>query len=184
MVSGTGNWRFCRASPNRGWWLAKLDLNKHTIIQKIIAALSLELESYTSSAKTAFAAATDEQSKAENKYDTRALEASYLARGQSIQALEIMRAIQNYETMPVREFIAKAPIDVGALVELAGKDGRTFYFVGPSGGGTELEIEGHCVLVITPGSPMAQQLMGKRRGESLQIKVGRTTDRYEIAAVL
>jgi transcription elongation GreA/GreB family factor len=159
-------------------------LNKRIIIQKIIAALALDLESYTSSAKTAFAAATDEQSKAENKYDTRALEASYLARGQSIQALEIMRAIQHYETMPVRDFIAKAPIDIGALVELSRNGESTFYFVGPHAGGTELDVEGECVLVITPGSPMAQQLMGKRCGDSLQIKVGRAVDRYEIATVL
>lgn len=159
-------------------------MNKRTIIQKIIAALAVDLESYTSSAKTAFAAATDEQSKAENKYDTRALEASYLARGQGIQALQIMRAIQHYETMPVRDFIAKAPIDLGALVELSRNGESTFYFVGPHAGGTELDVDGQCVLVITPGSPMAQQLMGKRCGDGLQIKVGRTTDRYEIAAVL
>ena len=159
-------------------------MNKRNIIQKIIAALAVDLESYTSSAKTAFAAATDEQSKAENKYDTRALEASYLARGQSIQALEIMRAIQHYETMPVRDFIAKAPIEIGALVELSLKGESTFYFIGPHGGGTELEVDGECVLVITPGSPMAQQLLGKRSGDALQIKVGRSTDRYEIAAVL
>ena len=169
-----------------GWFARKLRgtlLNKRTIIEKIIAVLTAELDSYTQSARAAFTAATDEQSKAEGKYDTRAIEASYLARGQSIQAREIMQALQQYETLPVRDFIATAPIDIGAVVELEGKSGRTFYFVGPRGGGTEVECEGRTVLVLTPQSPMGQQLVGRKCGERLQIKVGRSGESYEITAV-
>jgi transcription elongation GreA/GreB family factor len=159
-------------------------LNKQTIIRKIIEALSVELGSYTSSAKTAFAAATDEQSKAENKYDTRALEASYLARGQSIQALEIMRAIHSFETMPVRDFDAKAKIETGALVEVKGAREISRYFLANHGGGTEVEVEGKSILVITPGAPMAVELIGKKRGDFAQIKSGRSVERFEILAVV
>lgn len=47
------------------------------------------------------AAWAGEQNKAENKYDTRALEAGYLARGQSHQAVEVMQAMQRYENAGV-----------------------------------------------------------------------------------
>ena len=64
------------------------------------------------------AEATHEQSKAENKYDTRGPEASYLARGQSRQAAEIQAAIAAFEKLDTRKFGAGEPIDVGAFVEL------------------------------------------------------------------
>src|SRR5689334_15606079 len=87
----------CR-QPNRCRGLRKLarlaqsphaaSLNKLRLIEEIITALEAELANYARSARAAHAEATDEQSKAENKYDTRGLEASYLARGQSRQAAE------------------------------------------------------------------------------------------------
>ena len=58
-------------------------MNKRAIIKKIVAKLTSELEVYFRAAQFARAEATHEQNKAENKYDTRGLEASYLARGQS-----------------------------------------------------------------------------------------------------
>lgn len=158
-------------------------MNKHTIIERIIAALAADLAIYTHSARDAFAAATDEQSKSEGKYDTRAIESSYLARGQSLQAAEIIRAVQDYEKLALRDFGPGEPIHIGALVELECKTDRTFYFIGPRAGGTEVECDGQEVLVITPHSPMGQQLVGRKQGERLQIKVGKTSDAYRIAAV-
>ena len=64
-------------------------VNKQSLVKKIIARLTGELELYAKAAHAAHAEATHEQSKAENKYDTRGLEASYLARGQSKQAAEL-----------------------------------------------------------------------------------------------
>ena len=70
-------------------------LNKRIIVDKIIATLAAELEGYARSARAALEGATDEQNKAENKYDTRGLEASYLARGQSAQATEVTAVNQS-----------------------------------------------------------------------------------------
>jgi len=158
-------------------------LNKPAIIEKIIAALASELDGYTRSAGAAHAEATDEQSKAENKYDTRGLEASYLARGQSRQAAEVMQAIQQYESLAARPFAPGEPIDLGAVVELERGAERSVYFVGPRGGGTEVECDGRAVLVITPQSPLGQQLLGRTRGERLQMAAGGVADSYHIIAV-
>src|SRR5687768_8190463 len=107
-------------------------------------------------ARAAHAEATHEQSKAEDKYDTRGLEASYLARGQSRQAGEIEQAIAQFEALPLRDFAPNDAIDVGAVVELQGKREKSFYFLGPRGGGTEVQHEGKEIVVITPQSPLGQ----------------------------
>lgn len=159
-------------------------MNKHAIVEKIIAALAVELERYARSARSAHAEATDEQSKAENKYDTRGLEASYLARGQSRQAAEVVQGIELYESLDLRQFAAEDPIDIGAVVELEREEGeRTVYFVGPRAGGVTIDYEGQEVLVITPYSPMGQQLIGHRQGDRLQIKIGASSDSFRVAAV-
>ena len=158
-------------------------MKKHDIIEKIIAALTAELDGYTRSARAAHAEATDEQSKAENKYDTRGLEASYLAQGQSRQAAEIIQAMQQYESLVPRQFEPGETVDLGAVVELERAGERTVYFVGPRAGGTEVQSDGRAVLVITPQSPLGRQLVGRKQGETLQLQVGRTSDPCRIAAV-
>ena len=158
-------------------------MNKHAIVKKIIAALAAELENYARSARAAHAEATDEQSKAENKYDTRGLEASYLARAQSGQAAEVRQAIQRYESLALRPFDASEPIDIGAVVELERRGERTVYFVGPLAGGAEIDCAGQAVLVITPQSPLGQQLVGRKHGERLRIRIGGSTDETRVVAV-
>jgi transcription elongation GreA/GreB family factor len=158
-------------------------LEKHDIIAKIIASLEIELEGYTRAARAAHAEATDEQCKAENKYDTRGLEASYLAQGQSRQADDIRQALQEYESMVPRQFTPREPIEQGAVVILERLEERSVYFVGPRAGGTEIEYEGQTVVVITPHSPMGQQLVGRKQGERVLLNIGGTRESIRVAAV-
>ena len=158
-------------------------MNKKALIKKIIAQLVGELELYAKAARAAHAEATHESSKAENKYDTRGLEAAYLARGQSKQYAEVESAIQQFEVLPVRTFTAQEPIDVGALVELAGKTESAFYFIGPKAGGTEVVMAKQEVLVITLQSPLGQQLVGRKQGDKLKIEIAGTRSEYRVAAV-
>ena len=144
-------------------------MNKRALVAKIIAQLDAELEGYAKSARSAHADATDPQSKAENKYDTRGLEASYLAHGQSRQAAETELARQQFFALPLRDFGVQDVIDLSAFVELEGEDGRAYYFLGPSAGGAEILHEKKTVLVITPQSPLGRQLVGRKRGDPVQI---------------
>ena len=85
------------------WHNLSARMNKRAIIKKIIVRLKEELQVYFRAAQFSRAEATHESSKAESKYDTRGLEASYLARGQSRQAAEIEAAIAEFEKLPVKE---------------------------------------------------------------------------------
>ena len=158
-------------------------MNKRALIKKILAQLTGELEVYFRAANAAHAEATHEQNKAENKYDTRGLEASYLAHGQSKQALETKAAIAAFETLEVRKFRTGEPIDMGALVELELQDERTLYFIGPKAGGTEVIHDGREILVITPRSPLGEQLQGKKPGDHLQLSLSGSHDLYRVVAV-
>ena len=158
-------------------------MNKSQLIKKIVDHLISELEIYFKAARAAHAEATHEQSKAENKYDTRGLEASYLARGQSRQAAEIEQAIAQFQKLPLREFAPADPIDLGALVELHTKGSKSFYFIGPRAGGTEITAEEREIMVITPQSPLGQQLVGKTQGECLNLEITGSRSEYHIAAV-
>ena len=147
-------------------------MNKRTIIKKILGKLADELEVYFRAARFARAEATHEQNKAENKYDTRGLEASYLAHGQSKQAAEIEAAIVDFENLKARPFRQDEPIDIGAIVELEVGGDNSLYFIGPRAGGTEVLHDRKEILVITPQSPLGGQLAGKRAGDQMQISFG------------
>jgi transcription elongation GreA/GreB family factor len=158
-------------------------MNKQTLIKKIIKHLADELEVYFKAARAAHAEATHEQSKAENKYDTRGLEASYLARGQSRQAAEIQSSIAAFEKLDTRPFGTGEAIDMGALVELELKGERTVYYIAPRAGGTEVVHEKQEVMVITPQSPLGEQLLGKKEGDMLQLSLAGVRNQYRVVMV-
>ncbi len=158
-------------------------MNKRAIIQKITAKLVGELEIYFRAAQFSRAEATHESNKPENKYDTRGLEASYLARGQSKQAAELEAAITEYQKLGVKKFAAGDAIAVGALVALEHGGEKFLYFVGPRAGGTEVIHDRREILVITPQSPLGEQLMGRKTGDQPQLTFGGAKQAARISSV-
>jgi len=158
-------------------------MNKRALIRKIIARLTEELQVYFRAANASRAEATHEQNKAEDKYDTHGLEASYLARGQSRQAAEIESAIAEFEKLAAQKFNGDGIIDIGALVELEHGGENSFYFLGPRAGGTEVVHEKKEILVITPQSPLGEQLMGKKQGDQPQLTFGGAKQAARIVSV-
>jgi transcription elongation GreA/GreB family factor len=146
-------------------------MNKPAIFAAIVTRLSADLELTLKTALATHAEATDEENKAEDKYDTRGLEASYLAIGQSKKAEEAAEALAQFQALPLRDFTAADPVSLGALVKLGDRDGSC-YFIGPRAGGTEIRHEGGEVMVITPQSPLGRQLMGRKQGDVLQLDLG------------
>lgn len=158
-------------------------MNKRTLLKAIITQLQAELQTFTRAAKSARAEATDEQSRAENKYDTRGLEASYLAAGQARQVAELESAIAAFDALSARPIPLGEPIGMGALVELERNGERTVYFIGPCAGGTEVICGKREVLVITQQSPLGGQLYGRRQGEPLDLNLGGKQQRAKVLSV-
>ena len=158
-------------------------MNKATLVAKIIANLSSERDLLAKAARAAHAESTHEQSKADNKYDTRGLEASYLAHGQAQQASEVGEAIRRFQSLVVRTLSESEAADVGALVEVERNGGSAFYFLGPGAGGMEIELENQTILVLTPASPLGRQLMGRRKGERVKTELAGTRQEFLVASV-
>ena len=157
-------------------------MNKRDLLARILAQLTAELEAITSAALATHAEATNEENKAEDKYDTRGLEASYLAHGQSKAAEEAALAVTQFQGLAARDFAPGEPISIGALVVLEGKT-PLYYFIGPRAGGTEVVMAGQTVMVITPQSPLGRQLMGRLQGEPVQLNLGGQRTDSQIASV-
>lgn len=158
-------------------------MKKKKLLQEILKALRGEVELFYKAARASHEEATHEQNKAENKYDTRGLEAAYLAGGQARQAAEAELALKMFEALPIRDFTDKDSIEVGALVRLQTPDGENVYFLGPRAGGLEIKMGKTEVLVLTPQSPLGNQLVGKRALEKFVFKNGNLSQKCQVLSV-
>ena len=158
-------------------------MNKTEIMKCIIAQLSHDLHVFFTAAKSAHKAATHAENIPDNKYDTLALEASYVAQGQANRAQEIRKSIEIYKQLTPQDANDKI-IRLTSLVSLEDLEGAAkTVFIGPVEGGLKIDHRGKEIVVITPGSPMGRALIGKRVGDSVEIKVGTDRREYEIAEV-
>src|SRR5580700_8804326 len=94
--------------------MKKSKCDKARLVKEIVASLSASLGVLEKAARASHAEATHESSKAESKYDTRGLEAAYLAGGQARQAKEILDSIKLYETLMAKDFAADEAVDLYA----------------------------------------------------------------------
>ncbi len=146
---------------------------KKELLNKIIEHLHSELSSTELAAKNAHLAATDDQSVAETQYDTLAIEASYLAEGQSRRVEEIKHSLALFEQLSKNIPQNVTIVNIGSLVQLEqDKQANAWFYIGPAAGGFRCEIEEHTFTVITPQSPVGQALMNKEEGDEINIRIG------------
>jgi hypothetical protein len=133
-------------------------MDKKRLLQEIIARVKHDAEKMLASAKATHAEATAEENKAENKYDTRGLEASYLAEAQGRQAEEAEANVVKFEALKLRDYSESDRIGLGALVGVEIGGFRDLYFLGPGAGGIEIEIDDEECTIVTIDSPMGSRL--------------------------
>lgn len=156
---------------NNGMTSKKVD--KNALVSLIIQNLKQELSQAINAANEAHAAAVDDQSVAETQYDTLAIEASYLAEGQSRRVKVLQEALLNYQELPLIEFDENKPIALSALVQLnADSKKQHWFFIGPAAGGFRCQLNGQHVTVITPKSPIGLVLMREFIGENIEVMLG------------
>ena len=148
---------------------------KSALLTKVRNELRSRLEVLSRAAMDAHAAATDPGSKAEGKYDTRSLEASYLAAGQARQVDELAEAVRIFDGLALPDSGAADPIDAGALVEVELGGESLCYLLAPASGGLELSHEGREVTLLTPASTLYQKLLGLEVGDTLDAPPLRVT---------
>ena len=158
---------------------------KSALKEELLTILARDLESLERAQSAAREGATHEEAKPENDKDTRALEQSYLARGQAFRIDELRTGLVEVQRMPVRAFVDGAPIALGAVVAIEQDDEqdreRRLLFVAPYGGGATLASGS--VQVVTPKSPLGRALLGKREGDDVEVELSGKTRMVVIVEV-
>ncbi len=144
--------------------------DKQEILKLLRERVSADLATMVAAQRTVVDGATHEENKPENDKDTRALEQSYLARGQAQRVVELQDALNQLNALELLTFRADSPIVLSALVSLDDGDQETHYFIAPAGGGERVKLGKVEVRVVTPQSPIARALLGKRQGDDLELR--------------
>jgi transcription elongation GreA/GreB family factor len=146
---------------------------KPALKDELLRILTADLDTRERAHRAAREAATHEEARPENDKDTRALEQSYLARGEAARIEELGAGLAEVGAVTTRTFRQGEPAALGALV-VAEEDGaEVVLWLAPYGGGSRL-AEGR-VQVVTPRSPLGSALVGKRAGDECEVALaGRT----------
>ena len=147
-------------------------MNKKRFFDQLIQALRKEALHAIKASQEAADYATDEESRAESRWDTQGLEASYLAAGQAGQARQWAEAVE--ELQSDRESLLKTntEISLGALFtcDLGGPE-ECFFFSSVAGGQV-IQVDNQEVTVITAKSPLAARLRGLKAGDGFTLSNG------------
>ena len=158
-------------------------IDKREILRLLRESVMADLATMSAAQRVVVDGATHEENRPENDKDTRALEQSYLARGQAQRVVELQDALNLLKTLEPRTFAAESRIALGALVALDDGGELVHYFIAPAGGGVRVSVAEVEVRVVTPQSPIARALLGKREGDDLELRTPQGVRECSIASV-
>jgi len=157
--------------------------DKKTLKEELVAQLQADLDALMAAQKATQKGATHEEAKPENDKDTRALEQSYLARGQAARVVELQDGLAHVQALQLVTLAKDAPVTLGALVSTCDSDDvESHYFVAPYGGGAKLHKG--AVQVLTPKSPLGAGLLGKCVDDECQVRLAGKVKELTITKVV
>jgi transcription elongation GreA/GreB family factor len=156
-------------------------LDKHALRDELARMTAADLDKRERAHRAALEGATHEEARPENDKDTRALEQSYLARGEAARVEQLRAALAEVQAMPVRSFRGEERAALGALVTLEEDGEELVVWLAAQGGGSRL-ADGR-VQVVTPASPLGRAILGKVAGEDLTVAVAGRTRELSIVRV-
>lgn len=143
-------------------------MNKEPLRAAVLSALETELARQTHAALDAREESISEESRAENKYDTHAQEAAYLAEGQARIATELAAAVVAWRsfTFPLPGHVVA---QLGSLVTLEAGSRTDHILLGPTNGGLTFPSPDDAleITVVTLASPLGRALFGRAAGDAI-----------------
>ena len=157
-------------------------MEKSAVVAALRASINDELLSVESTAAMARDEATNSETKAEGKYDTRATEASYLARGQAWRIAELRKLSAWLDTDQATAELTRPVAQTGALIQLEGARSEWVY-IAPVGGG-KAEVGGQIVRLISLASPLGTAMEGLEAGDAFEVATPRGLHEYELVQLI
>lgn len=155
-------------------------MDKKIIIEKLLDQLNIELDKAKGAYETSKNLTQDSEFKAESKWDTRSIEAGYLAGAQKVRVDELEMDVKMIEELSEENHEKKDSIAIGSLVEIDLNGNTKKYFIAPTAGGTMINIEGEVLLVISVFSPIGNAVIDLSDGDTFELEMGGTNREYEV----
>jgi transcription elongation GreA/GreB family factor len=155
-------------------------IDKRALLELLTERLSGELTRAKTRAIHAAEGATHEEARAEGDKDTRATEASYVARGHAERTLRLERALAQLSHLELVDCAAAGSVRASAIVELEHSGQRALYFFVPAAGGEHFPWGTQTIQTLTPTSPLGRAVLGLRLGDEAEVESPQGLRVYEI----
>ncbi len=156
---------------------------KKEILDQLLSKVRTELASIIEASESAKSYVRDGDIKSDGKYDTRGIEAGYLAGAQERRVEELKLELQMIEEIPLREFSSDEEVAIGCLVDIEFNNQVRKYFVAPTAGGTLLKVGDETILVISTFSPIGDGVLGNKVGDEFELETPNETRLYKVQAI-
>jgi len=171
-------------------------VNKQELLKQLLKHLQQDIDTTLRAVNEAHALASHEQSKPENQYDTLALEAAYLAHGQSERIAELQRQVMLLNHFEFSDYSEDSRITVGALVCIedteegadSSNNSQQWLWLLPVAGGILLKLEGQGevlqIRTITLEAPLGEKLKSTSVGDEVVLNLGHKKKQFEVIELL
>lgn len=167
---------------------------KSQLLGLILTEARVQLKAVTDSMQSAYEETTHEDSKQEGKYDTRAIEAGYLAGAQAERAKLLESDIETIERlkhsietdMKHHDQSEKETVSLGDVVVLSDEFGNKkdkLVVLLPCLGGFEVFLEGVSIISITSKSPLGLKLSKAMLDDEITLSFANEQLSYIISAI-
>lgn len=156
---------------------------KKKILEQLLTKVRQELASAAAASADTTSYAREGDVKSDGKYDTRGIEAGYLASAQQKRVEELKLELQMLEEIPMRIYGPDDEVGLGAVVDIAYNGQTRRYFLASTAGGAMLNVDGTVVLVISIFSPIGDAVLGTRIGEEFELETPQGIRHYEVKSL-
>ena len=156
-------------------------MNKEKILNTLKENITKELAQAKEAYKSTQNLVTADDMKSEGKYDTRSIEAGYLAGAQKKRVDELELELNLLDEIDLKHL--NDTVSVGSLVEISFNDIKRPYFISSTSGGSMIRVEGQVVLVISAFSPIGTEVIGLKAGDQFEVVIKGESREYEIVKI-
>ncbi len=156
----------------------KEEIKQH-LLNQIEADILQAQQSYSSAKELT----CGEESKAESKWDTRSIEAGYLASAQKQRLEELKLEKQLIEELNTAPTDPQGSITIGTLITLKHNNLVRKYFLSSTAGGKVVDIQQNKIMIISVFSPLGKELLGLSTGDQIELELPSGSKLYDILAI-
>jgi len=142
---------------------------KKEVVDKLLELLKEKLISIRKEIDQTRQAAIEAPGRMQSRHDSSKQELSYLVDGLLNLLTDFQRDIVILERFKIEKSKSEG-ITIGSIIQVKTEGGENFYCILPGGGGTIIDINRiGKITIVTPQTPLARSLLGKKVGDCITV---------------